>query len=117
MPSRQEGFGIVYIEAMRRGLPVIASWQDAGQELNIDGNTGYNVDLDRPGELGARIADLLGNREKCAAMGAAGRQRWREHFRYSAFRSRILEHLSAFSEARLTVPVGSGRWSHSVAAA
>jgi phosphatidylinositol alpha-1,6-mannosyltransferase len=105
LPSRQEGFGLVYIEAMQRGLPVIASRQDAGQEINVDGETGYNVDLDQPGALAEAIADLLGDRAKCAAMGAAGQKRWKFHFRYSAFRSRVLDELSAFAGTRLTACV------------
>lgn len=110
MPSRQEGFGMVYIEAMRRGLPVIASRHDAGQEVNVDGETGFNVDLDRPGELADRIARLLGNDALCAAMGAAGRRRWRTHFRYSAFRSRLSQHLARFLQAdTLSAEAASGR--------
>ena len=101
MASRQEGFGLVYIEAMRRGLPVIASRQDAGQEINVDGKTGFNVDLDQPGDLALRLTQLLGNPTLCARMGMAGQRKWAEHFRYSSFRSRVLEHLSAFSGVRL----------------
>ena len=46
MPSRGEGFGLTYIEAMRWGIPVIASVHDAGQEVNVHGETGLNVSLD-----------------------------------------------------------------------
>ena len=90
MPSRGEGFGLVYIEAMRHGLPVIASEQDAAPEVNLHGVTGFNVNLDRPEELAARIIELLRNPDLAKRMGDAGRQRWAEHFRFSAFRERFL---------------------------
>ncbi|SUS08917.1 conserved hypothetical protein [uncultured Defluviicoccus sp.] len=89
MPSRGEGFGLVYIEAMRRGLPVIASVHDAAPEVNLDGVTGYNVNLDKPDELPDRIIRLLRDPNHAAAMGRAGQARWAEHFRYSAFRRRF----------------------------
>jgi phosphatidylinositol alpha-1,6-mannosyltransferase len=96
MPSRGEGFGLVYIEAMRHGLPVIAAIHDAAPEINLDGVTGYNVDLGRPDELGDRIVQLLRDEPLRARLGNAGRRRWAEHFRYSAFRTRFLPILAAF---------------------
>lgn len=96
MPSRGEGFGLVYIEAMRYGIPVIASVHDAGPEVNLEGITGYNVNLDRPEELPDRLVHLLRNPDHAAKLGANGIARWGEHFRYSAFRKRFLPILHEF---------------------
>lgn len=96
MPSRGEGFGLVYIEAMRQGLPVIASVHDAAPEVNLEGVTGYNVDLDKPHELPERIVYLLKNPDETAILGRNGQQRWREHFNYSAFKQRFLPILRSF---------------------
>lgn len=100
MPSRGEGFGLVYVEAMRQGLPVIASVHDAGSEINLDGRTGYNVNLDREGELAERIVHLLQNPDHAKEMGNHGRARWQDHFRYSAFRTRFLPILREFLSSR-----------------
>jgi phosphatidyl-myo-inositol dimannoside synthase len=96
MPSRNEGFGIVYVEAMRNGVPVIASVHDAGREINIDGVTGFNVDLDRPCQLVERLVHLLREPGCAHAMGKAGHARWREHFRYRAFAARVRQNLAGF---------------------
>jgi phosphatidylinositol alpha-1,6-mannosyltransferase len=90
MPSRGEGFGLVYIEAMRQGLPVVASVHDAGSEVNLHGVTGFNVDLGRPADLEGRLIELLSDAALRVRLGEAGRQRWAEHFRYSAFRERFV---------------------------
>ena len=89
MPSRKEGFGLVYIEAMRYGLPVIASIHDAGQEVNVDGETGYNVDLDKADTLKDALIALLANTDHAAAMGRAGQARWAANFRFRAFVERF----------------------------
>ncbi|MHB1543531.1 MAG: glycosyltransferase family 4 protein [Gammaproteobacteria bacterium] len=89
MPSRGEGFGLVYIEAMRQGVPVIASLQDAGQEINVHGETGFNVDLEQPTELINALTALLMDPEKAHVMGMSGRARWERWFTYHAFRNRF----------------------------
>lgn len=91
MPSRQEGFGIVYIEAMRYGLPVIASVHDAGQEVNVDGETGFNVDISRKDELCEKLIHLLRDPDRAFAMGRAGFQRWRHYFRFGCFARRFIQ--------------------------
>jgi phosphatidylinositol alpha-1,6-mannosyltransferase len=96
MPSRGEGFGLVYIEAMRYGVPVLASVHDAAPEINLDGQTGYNVNLDRPDELCERVIHLLEDPSLAAELGRNGRQRWAEYFCYRAFRERFVPLLRDF---------------------
>src|SRR5262249_52354555 len=43
MPGRGEGFGIVYLEALACGIPVVASKLDAGREAVLDGQLGLIV--------------------------------------------------------------------------
>lgn len=95
MPSRGEGFGLAYIEAMRFGIPVVASVHDAAPEINLHGVTGLNVDLAQPNALSAALSQLLAEPQLARSYGAAGRARWAEHFRYARFRERFSEHLAA----------------------
>ena len=89
MPSRGEGFGLVYIEAMRHGLPVIASVHDAGQEVNQHGITGYNINLDAPDELVKRIMVVLSDPGVCAQFGGQACKYWGKYMRYNAFEIRF----------------------------
>jgi glycosyltransferase involved in cell wall biosynthesis len=78
MPSRWEGFGLVALEAMRLGKPVIASRRGALTEIIEHGATGLLFDLDRPGEL----IDVLRHLDKVAlaAMGVNARQEFLRSF-------------------------------------
>ncbi len=51
MPSRGEGFGFVFLEAMASGVPVIASSTDGSRDAVRDGKLGEMVDPDKPEEL------------------------------------------------------------------
>ncbi len=99
MPSRGEGFGLVYIEAMRHGLPVIASVHDAAPEINIHGKTGFNVNLDKPNELVEKLVFLLKNPKAAYQLGENGKQRWVQNFCFSAFRSRYVALLKEFLDS------------------
>lgn len=59
MPGRGEGFGIVYLEALACGVPVIASSADASGEAVRGGLLGQIVNPDRPAELRAAILQAL----------------------------------------------------------
>jgi phosphatidyl-myo-inositol dimannoside synthase len=100
MPSRREGFGLVYVEAMRFGVPVVASLQDAGIEVNRAGETGVNVDLDKPKDLPDQLVALLGDTNRCAALGAGGARHWAAHYRVSQFKARLKPVLETAFSAR-----------------
>ena len=85
---------------MRRGVPLVASVHDAAPEINLDGVTGFNVNLDKPDELPERLIFLLKNPDHAALLGHNGQMRWREHFRYSCFRERFLPFLREFLQMR-----------------
>lgn len=51
MPSRGEGFGFVFLEAMASGTPVIASTADGGRDAVLDGKLGSMVDPNDPQAL------------------------------------------------------------------
>jgi phosphatidylinositol alpha-1,6-mannosyltransferase len=85
MPSRQEGFGLVYAEALWHGLPCVASDADAGRTLVSDGVTGRLVPYADPRALADALASLLADPARLRAMGEAGQREARERFGYAAF--------------------------------
>ncbi len=75
VPSLGEGFGMVALEAMERGRPVIASAVGGLPEIVVDGETGLVVPSGDAEALAEAIVALAGDLERAAAMGAAGRER------------------------------------------
>jgi len=59
MPSRGEGFGFVFLEAMACGIPVVASSADGSRDAVLDGKLGAMVDPDDPEALLAAIREGL----------------------------------------------------------
>lgn len=90
MPSRNEGFGLVYLEAMAHGLPCVGSVHDAAGLIIEEGTTGYLVDQADQAALTDRLVRLLRDRPLRERMGAAGRRRADQLFSYERFEARLL---------------------------
>lgn len=86
MPSRHEGFGIVYLEALACGKPVIAGNADGAAEPLLDGELGILVDPDDPSQLADAILKILAQPPPDSAHL---RNRMLEHFGLDAFRRRL----------------------------
>ena len=78
--SRWEGFGIVLLEAMLAGLPVVATRVSAVPEVVADGGAGLLVEAGDVRALAGALETLLADRERASALGEAGRQRALEEF-------------------------------------
>jgi phosphatidylinositol alpha-1,6-mannosyltransferase len=94
MPSRGEGFGLVYLQAMRAGLPCIGSRDDAASDVIVDGDTGLLVPRQDPEAIAGALARLLTDESMRRRMGDAGRRRFDSVFTYPRFRARFATVLS-----------------------
>jgi glycosyltransferase involved in cell wall biosynthesis len=80
LSSKREGFPISILEAMRAGLPVIASDVGGVSEAVIDGETGYLVPVGDHALMRKRICVLLEDPILRKNMGAKGRERFLQYF-------------------------------------
>ncbi len=73
LPSAPEGFGLVHLEAMTQGTPVIACRDQGPADFIEDGVSGYLI---REGDVGALtgvVAHVLADPERAGSIGEAGR--------------------------------------------
>jgi glycosyltransferase involved in cell wall biosynthesis len=89
MPSTNEGFGLVYLEAMRDGLACIGCTDDAAAEIIVDNHTGLLVPPGNVDALAAGVARLFLEADFTKRLGAAGRARAERDYTLSRFQHRI----------------------------
>jgi glycosyltransferase involved in cell wall biosynthesis len=85
LPSNGEGFGLVYLEAMAFGKPVIAGAHGGAPEVVQDGVTGYLVQHGDAIQLATCIETMLSDSALARKMGERGRERVESQFRFSVF--------------------------------
>jgi glycosyltransferase involved in cell wall biosynthesis len=79
-PARWEGFGLVLLEAMRMGLPIVATEVSAIPEIVVDGATGRLVPPDDASALAEAVVTMLDDEAFRRAAAARGFERLAEHF-------------------------------------
>ena len=72
-PTKKEAFGLVLLEAMAAGLPIVSTNEGGIPEIVNDGITGFIVDKQNPVQLAEKIEYLILNTEQARKMGQAGR--------------------------------------------
>ena len=89
MPSRGEGFGLVYLEAMRAGRPCLVSNQDAGQEVVNPPEAGLAVDPVDPAACSEAIIRMLTDGRDWQQWSSNAQRRYSQHFTNAAFHRRL----------------------------
>ncbi|MCG1005571.1 glycosyltransferase family 4 protein [Halorubrum lacusprofundi] len=99
VPSRYEGFGIVYLEGMSFGLPAIASRAGGAIETVADGETGVLVDPDDPVAVARALDEFATDPDRLAAMGRAARRRYERHPSWAESTARVRRLLADVADA------------------
>lgn len=89
LPSIVEGRALVQQEALSCGLPLIVTRNAGGEDLIIEGETGFLVPAGAPEALAEKIAWFIENRDKLPRMNAAARAKAAE-LTWPAYGARIL---------------------------
>jgi phosphatidylinositol alpha-1,6-mannosyltransferase len=82
MPSRGEGFGFVFLEALASGVPAVGSKHDGGREALLQGELGLLVDPSNNAEIVAAIREQLDRKERVIPAHL-------EHFSFHNFVARL----------------------------
>jgi glycosyltransferase involved in cell wall biosynthesis len=96
-----ESFGLVAVEAMMFGLPVVATHWRGLPDIVADGETGFLVPVKDPALLAERLARLLADPALRVRMGEEGRRRYERLFTVKRFREMMEKALSFESPFRL----------------
>jgi glycosyltransferase involved in cell wall biosynthesis len=96
--SNPEPFGIVLLEGMARGVPVVAVDSGGPAELVENGRTGVLARAGDPEALADALEPLLASPVLRQTVGAAGRERYAEEFTDAAMRERFFERLQGLAE-------------------
>ena len=110
MPSHYESFGLVALEAMACGTPVIASQVGGLAFLVKDGETGYHVPYDAPEVLAEKLGALLRDPRLRKKMGAQAAFHAKE-YAWDVIAGQIIEVYKSLVDDKVSEGVKKRRWS------
>ncbi len=93
-----EPFGLVPIEAMARGTPVVASDHGGPLDSVVPGETGLHADPFDPESIADAVRTLRSDEPRCRRMGERGRERVAEYFSLEQFLARYERAIGAADE-------------------
>jgi glycogen synthase len=103
-PSVYEPFGLINLEAMACGTPVVATRVGGIPEVVVDGETGWLVEPGDPAALGQALRRALGDPARATRMGEAGRRRVEAHFSWDRIAERTVDVYREAIEAHRRAP-------------
>ncbi|MFQ5872898.1 MAG: glycosyltransferase family 4 protein [Dehalococcoidia bacterium] len=98
LPSCGEGFGLVYLEALRAGRPCLVSTLDAGRGVVNPPEAGLAVNPDDFKEVAAALCRLLSDGPEWKAWSTQARQRYERYFTAKHFQERLISALFSSCE-------------------
>ena len=108
LPTLREAFGLVFLEAMAFGLPVVATAVEAVPEIVVQGETGLLVPPRDPAGVAEACSALLADPARARRLGAAGRARVAELFGWDLAAARMLDVLRSGPRRVRDVDAGLG---------
>lgn len=108
LPSIFEPYGLVLLEAMAFGLPVVATRTCGIPDIVRDGVDGLLVDRGDRQALTEALVTVLSDASRASTLGSAGRQRARQEFRWSEVVARMTPGLSMAAGAHRFGDLGMG---------
>lgn len=104
LPSAQEGFGIVFLEAMRHRKPVVAARRGGTPEVVLDEITGVLVEYGNKDQLCGSLMRLCEDVDLRCQMGLAGYEHLQGNYTFAHFQYRLADILQKELPGRVSWP-------------
>ena len=91
LPTSNDCFPLVILEAMQFGLPVISTIEGGIRDIVENNVTGFIVERNNPIDLADKLEILINNKALRLEMGKAGRAKYEKEFTLQAFETKLQE--------------------------
>jgi glycosyltransferase involved in cell wall biosynthesis len=89
LPASYQAWGMVFLEAMDSGIPVLALDRFAAPEITEDGALGFLVDEQDPEQVAAAMLDAFSDEERLEKLGRAGQRSVRRRFSWDGVAAKM----------------------------